>query len=548
MEPESDKNINNKWNQSKPSSKKNKNFKSYVRESIGNTDEIISVKGIDPNEGPIKDYFSRGKNSTNTKENYGSKNDNIDPNPNFNRNKAFDDDDDINIFSEEDPRTRRKKSRDYSSNSRNDILPKNIKKRSSSNKKNLRGRQDNSNDKDNTDKYIASNTDVSKNLDSSNISKINLIKNKYNDPQVDSKSKASRNMVNKGDNQSYTSEKNNYISNARRKNRDNSPALHKPNNYDNDNIEDNNSKNNNGQQINKNNQNMQRKKKSSSNNHVRIKNRNENNNNNNYYNQHPEQNINLSAVDDANYKDYNSSKAPSEAKKYTSTRRKNLKNYIDDEIQEEPFKEHDSLGNEALKNFKGLENDFEANENQDENQTEKDDIMENLEVNLLKHGDEIFDLFVFEISKKETDPPAIDLFEMQNLLDVVGIIKNEFEINCSLKKIKGENPKSFIYEDKYTKENFLDVLDSFLEFRVEDKLLVEAFRKIDPQEDGILNAVKLEEISKKLGLGFSSEEIIDILEYFNMEKYLINKNSGNNYQNYSSTFDFEKFCKLYYQG
>ena len=137
---------------------------------------------------------------------------------------------------------------------------------------------------------------------------------------------------------------------------------------------------------------------------------------------------------------------------------------------------------------------------------------------------------------------------MQNLLDVLGIRKNEYEINSSLKKLKGEKPKQFKVDDEFTKENFLDIVESFHEFRVEDKFLVEAFRKIDTEENGILNLMKIQEISNKLKLNFTEEEIKEILEYFTMETYLNNNNAGIKYQNFKSQFDFENFCKLYYQG
>lgn len=204
--------------------------------------------------------------------------------------------------------------------------------------------------------------------------------------------------------------------------------------------------------------------------------------------------------------------------------------------------------NEEENNNDSENNENEEIENENPNEIEQDEFLESLEINLRMQAEEIFDLFVNEISPKIMNPIAVDLFEMQNLLEVIGIRKNEFEINCALKKIKSEKLKSFKYEDIYTKENFIDVVESFLEFRIEDKLLVEVFRKIDLEENGVLNLVKLQEVSRKYQLNLSNEELIEILEFFNMESYLENKNSGQQYQNFKSTFDFEKFCKLYYQG
>ena len=40
--------------------------------------------------------------------------------------------------------------------------------------------------------------------------------------------------------------------------------------------------------------------------------------------------------------------------------------------------------------------------------------------------------------------PSINLYEVQNLMEVLGIRKNEIEINCSIKKLKGDKPKCFL--------------------------------------------------------------------------------------------------------
>lgn len=235
-------------------------------------------------------------------------------------------------------------------------------------------------------------------------------------------------------------------------------------------------------------------------------------------------------------------------------------------------------------NFNKHNNSYDTNEKRKE--IDNDPVLSKFDINLLKYADEIFDMYI-ENEKKENaekekegnkdnkenednkdnknnennnneenkennlidQVDKISLYELQNLMDVLGIKKNEFEINSSIKKLKQEKPKTYSQDEKYSKENLIDIVRSFLEYRIEDKILVEVFRKIDVQQNGYLNISKLKAINESKLLNFSEEEMLDILYFFNMEEYMENKLKGvQNIDENEMKFDFQKFSKLYYQG
>jgi Ca2+-binding EF-hand superfamily protein len=252
--------------------------------------------------------------------------------------------------------------------------------------------------------------------------------------------------------------------------------------------------------------------------------------------------------------------------------------------------DHDNNNNnKSVKSNEDYQNEsFNSTEKRQE--IENDPILSKFDINLIKFADEIFDMYV-ENEKKEKDKEIgeikenkdirsnydnksnidliskksnksknskqtqegngkITLYEVQNLLEVLGIKKNDIEINCSIKKIKQEKPKKFSQDETYSKENFIDIVKVFFEYRIEDKILVEVFRKIDKEENGYLNLDKLKTINDKNLLNFSTEEMNDILNFFNMEEYIksIKENKYINDHEYSTKFDFKKFSDLYYQG
>jgi hypothetical protein len=166
-------------------------------------------------------------------------------------------------------------------------------------------------------------------------------------------------------------------------------------------------------------------------------------------------------------------------------------------------------------------------------------------VDIVQLADECFD--IYQVTVKNRYFRLIDVNEVQNLLDVLGIKKNLFEIKNCIIDLK--RTKKFRNDDKYSKQNFLDIVEFFRNYRIDDKILAEVYREIDSQCDGYITFEDIQYISRTKNLNFSKEEINDILNYFELENIvkseLQNKTYISKEKNY---FDFEKFCKLYYQG
>ena len=166
-------------------------------------------------------------------------------------------------------------------------------------------------------------------------------------------------------------------------------------------------------------------------------------------------------------------------------------------------------------------------------------------VDIVQLADECFD--IYQVTVKNRNFRLIDINEVQNLLDVLGMKKNLFEIKNCIIDLK--RTKKFRTDDKYTKQNFLDIVEFFKNYRIDDKILAEVYREIDSQCDGYITYEDIQNISRTKNLNFSKEEINDILNYFELENIVKSEMQNKPYmpkeKNY---FDFEKFCKLYYQG
>jgi hypothetical protein len=167
-------------------------------------------------------------------------------------------------------------------------------------------------------------------------------------------------------------------------------------------------------------------------------------------------------------------------------------------------------------------------------------------LDIIKLADECFD--IYQLKVKNRNQGLIDIDEVNDLLNVLGINRNIFEIkNCifDLKKTKKFIPPY----DKYSKENFLDIVEFFRNYRIDDKLLVEAYRSIDYQYDGIMEFRDIKKISIEKKLNFSDEEIHDIMNFFELENVVKCELQNKPYvPQENNFFNFEKFCKLYYQG
>jgi Ca2+-binding EF-hand superfamily protein len=173
------------------------------------------------------------------------------------------------------------------------------------------------------------------------------------------------------------------------------------------------------------------------------------------------------------------------------------------------------------------------------------------QLDLIKFASDAFEIYIKEVKKNKFDTTdKIDMYEIKNLLDVIGIKKNDFEINNKLIELKSEHPKKF-RDDKYSKECFLDVVEAFKNYRIDEKLLVAFYRALDKEEDGTVGFFDLKRISAEKKLNFSDEEIYEILQFFEMEDRVINNNpipdSGEE-EDEKYFLTFEKFCKIYYQG
>lgn len=163
-------------------------------------------------------------------------------------------------------------------------------------------------------------------------------------------------------------------------------------------------------------------------------------------------------------------------------------------------------------------------------------------INLITMASDCFDLYINNFKNPTKDPKIsekLDIYEIINLLDVLGIKKSIHEIKAKVNLIKIEKFKDYSSDDKYSKSNFLDLVEGFKDYRIDHKLLIEAFRELDQDNEGIINQNKIGRVNEELKLGLSREEINDIINYFDLEDP---KNSN------KTPLDFEKFCQLYYQG
>jgi Ca2+-binding EF-hand superfamily protein len=175
-------------------------------------------------------------------------------------------------------------------------------------------------------------------------------------------------------------------------------------------------------------------------------------------------------------------------------------------------------------------------------------------IDLIKMAKDCFQYY-FDKVRKNKIIRTIDIYEIQNLLDVIGIKKNIHEINNKIIQLKSDRPKDFPVDNKFTESNYISIAESFKDYRIEDKLLVQAFREIDKESDGTININKLRRINKERNLGFTEEEMVEMLEFFEIDlkmkkKYLKNlaDEDKQNDQDGEKLFDYETFCKLYYQG
>jgi Ca2+-binding EF-hand superfamily protein len=157
---------------------------------------------------------------------------------------------------------------------------------------------------------------------------------------------------------------------------------------------------------------------------------------------------------------------------------------------------------------------------------------------LIAVAEECYDYFVSKEEKKLNNVIYIEFEELKNLLVIIGIKKNRYEIMEKIENIKAYKPKTFYFENKYTKENFIDVVKSFADYRIEEKFLILMFNEIDKNGEGYIDVDKVKSLNKLMNLDFTDQEIDDMLSL----------NSIGRNKETDRKIDYETFCKLFYKN
>jgi Ca2+-binding EF-hand superfamily protein len=156
---------------------------------------------------------------------------------------------------------------------------------------------------------------------------------------------------------------------------------------------------------------------------------------------------------------------------------------------------------------------------------------------LIPVAEELYEYFSSKENKKLNNIYYIDFADLKNLLVIIGIKKNKHEILEKIENIRAYKPKSFFFENKYTKENFIDIVKSFADYRIEEKILVQIFNEIDSDAEGYIDIKKVKDLCLKMKLNLTDQEIQDMLTLGAVGS---KKQEGDK-------IDYEMFCKLFYK-
>jgi len=133
----------------------------------------------------------------------------------------------------------------------------------------------------------------------------------------------------------------------------------------------------------------------------------------------------------------------------------------------------------------------------------------------------------------------IDLNLILIFLDAIGIKKNEYEIKniiniLNLNRIDNEN--------SYTLTDFLEIVRAIRDEKsyIEEKLLAEAFSRMDDKKEGVLDFKTFKKYAKKALPKITDEEIRDIIDYF--------RENDENIKDEDRVLTYENFFKLYHEG
>jgi Ca2+-binding EF-hand superfamily protein len=210
------------------------------------------------------------------------------------------------------------------------------------------------------------------------------------------------------------------------------------------------------------------------------------------------------------------------------------------EQQKKEGKKIDSLEDEEVEEEKKvaepiIEEIKDPNEKEFNEDNYFDNAYQNYSINIVEFAKEAWELYIYNV-RKSTNESTVDIYELQSLLDVIGIKKNTIEIKMKLIILAQKKPKEYPSDKTFSFDNFIDVVESFRTYRIDDKLLVSAFQSMEVNYDGRIDEYNLYIINSKYSLGMTRDEIRDILNFFN-ETPVENP-----------SLSFEEFCNLYYQG
>jgi hypothetical protein len=185
-----------------------------------------------------------------------------------------------------------------------------------------------------------------------------------------------------------------------------------------------------------------------------------------------------------------------------------------------------------------------SNNDNEANEIEEDDENEDIfDIDILKFAEEIWEIYIYSIrnnikleDRSNLPEQTLNLNEVQMLIDIIGIKKNIMEIKLNIAILAQRKPTEYTSTTNMTHNNFLDIVESFRNYRIDDKLLVRVFQELEKNGDGKLDLQNLMNSNQQLGLNMSKNDLLDILNYFNDEF------------NPNASLSFENFTELYYQG
>lgn len=166
---------------------------------------------------------------------------------------------------------------------------------------------------------------------------------------------------------------------------------------------------------------------------------------------------------------------------------------------------------------------------------ELESLLKFTKINLSELASDVWDIYFEQYRMGEIDE-TVDIYEIQMLMDIIGIKKNETEIKMKLVILAQKNPKDYLSDKYFSFDNFLELVESFKTYRIDDKLLVNAFQIMEVNGDGLIDIANLRKVNTQFNLNFSDQEMFDILNYFNFIDIS------------NPSLSFEDFCNLYYQG